>query len=356
MGVKTSTRISSISARAAVIAAYRQHRGDLDLVVRTTRKRRRYVDKWVAEYKSRKTIDDRARSGRRRVLSKEQEEALAAAVLAQQSVSAALAKLQAEGTISRQCSLSTAQRAVRHLLDLQTPTVQPVLTSSTKDKLSKRNHSICRLAAVDSSYFTMHGNHPRQRKWVPTGTKPVKPRPLKSQQLHVYGAITQFGSTKLVFATGTTGLQKQYFKVSSKGQKQWCAGVCAQEFQDIMSKHLVPQATAILTAAGHSPPVFLIDGAPCHTARDTKAFLTREGITIITGWPPNSPDLNPIENVWAWMKRRVYAQHYNSLAELRKAVLTAWEAVPASMLKNLMKSFNTRKKLCIERAGGHTGY
>lgn len=347
------------SARWAVVNAWKLSRGDLDRVWSVTKKRRRFVEKWIQHYKQHGTVEDKARSGRKKLFSASQQESFAEQVLEQQSVPAAARAATSQGLLGTSFSVSTAYRVARAQLDLKTPNPKPLLSKKTKEKrlaFSSARHRVGSLLAVDSSYFTLHGCQPRRRRWVRKGEKPTRPKPLKSQQLHVYGGISKHGKTSLVFVTGTTGLKKRYYKVSKKGRRQAYSGVCAEEFQNIMVSHLEPEGKAIMQAAQQPDPTFLLDGASPHTAESTKQLLRSRGIATVVAWPPNSPDLNPIENLWAWMKNRVYARQYDNLEGLKAAVLEAWEAVPVSMLAKLMGSFNKRKRICAERGGDHTGY
>jgi hypothetical protein len=84
--------------------------------------------------------------------------------------------------------------------------------------------------------------------------------------------------------------------------------------------------------------------------------MASNSISTIADWPPNSPDLNPIENAWAWLKQQLYAQQYASLEAMWQAAQSIWASMPLSMFQNLMNSIATRKAICLEREGAYTGY
>ena len=68
---------------------------------------------------------------------------------------------------------------------------------------------------------------------------------------------------------------------------------------------------------------FLQDSAPFHANKSTRAFLIRENIPHLP-WPGNSPDLNPIENLWKQMKKKVDEREPSSLVDLKNNILAVW--------------------------------
>ena len=80
---------------------------------------------------------------------------------------------------------------------------------------------------------------------------------------------------------------------------------------------------------GYQPYVFMQDGARSHTANETVRFLNQQRyLTLLQPnmWPPNSPDLNPVDYcVWSALERNVYrGRRFENTIELKEAILQEW--------------------------------
>ena len=73
-------------------------------------------------------------------------------------------------------------------------------------------------------------------------------------------------------------------------------------------------------------------------------------------WPSYSPDLNPIENVWADIDRHLVKFPAKCLTDLEAEIAYAWHHYPQDKIRNLIESMPNRIKLCIEAKGNHTKY
>jgi hypothetical protein len=96
--------------------------------------------------------------------------------------------------------------------------------------------------------------------------------------------------------------------------------------------------------------VFQQDGSPAHTAKKTIDWLD-EVCNVLRDWPPNSPDLSPIELSWAILKKVVAVLNPQTLEELKTALETAWDGIPPETTDKLCKSFKRRLIMCSERGG-----
>ena len=97
------------------------------------------------------------------------------------------------------------------------------------------------------------------------------------------------------------------------------------------------------------------DNDPKHTSRIAKEFL-QKNVPTVMDWPSNSPDLNPIENLWAIVKRNVEKRKPRNLSELEKFSVEEWNNIPDSLLISLVNSMKQRCREVIERRGERISY
>jgi transposase len=109
---------------------------------------------------------------------------------------------------------------------------------------------------------------------------------------------------------------------------------------------------------------FIQDNASIHRSRVSMAWLRTKGISV-TDWPAHSPDLNPIEHCWAWMKsylRRNWPDQSNLLrneadiAEFERRIRLAWEAIPQDVVDRLIDSMPRRLRAVKNARGWYTKY
>lgn len=98
------------------------------------------------------------------------------------------------------------------------------------------------------------------------------------------------------------------------------------------------------------------DRAPSHESRSTRAFLHMYNITMLDPWPSNSPDLNIIEHMWAFLKNKVAERRPINLQELKTVVLDEYHKIPREFIDRLYSSLSNRIQEVIRNRGGCTKY
>lgn len=125
------------------------------------------------------------------------------------------------------------------------------------------------------------------------------------------------------------------------------------DYQQTLTGFLFPLADDTMSGAY----VFQHDNASIHSSNATSQFLSDLEIPVLA-WPALSPDLNPIENLWGDMARAVYSggMQYNTVSELKGAILRAWGDIPQSRLIKLAGSMHDRCMDVLERKGDKIAY
>lgn len=103
--------------------------------------------------------------------------------------------------------------------------------------------------------------------------------------------------------------------------------------------------------------MFQEDGASCHTAKSTKAWLAQNSVLTFPH-PPKSPNMNPIEPIWNTLKTILCSPSHppTSLDELKTAVKESWAQITPRNINAHVKHMGDHIKALIASRGGHTKY
>ncbi|KRH91823.1 putative Mariner transposable element, partial [Pseudoloma neurophilia] len=79
------------------------------------------------------------------------------------------------------------------------------------------------------------------------------------------------------------------------------------------------------------------DNAACHTSKLTKNWLNDQGIQVLP-WAPQSPDMNPIENLFSYVRNKLGKEKYTTIEEMKEKISEIWYNIPVVICRNLIDS------------------
>ncbi|CAG9955436.1 unnamed protein product [Clonostachys rosea f. rosea IK726] len=109
---------------------------------------------------------------------------------------------------------------------------------------------------------------------------------------------------------------------------------------------------------------FQQDNAKIHVSNSSMTWLMEHAIELLD-WPPHSPDISPIENLWSLLKARIRSRYpyLNSLLktdanieELKRCAQVVWRDIDQSLIRGLMESLPNRLRAVIRARGWYTKY
>lgn len=187
------------------------------------------------------------------------------------------------------------------------------------------NFNFSRTLFTDESRFELNANTLKVFKF--TGQpRPVKEKFNPNLSVMVWGGVSCVGKTSIHVIEG---------RLDGTGYKK------------LMMKH----KKSILKMFGGKEWYFVQDNAPCHKANVSVAYIEKHLTKNILPHPPQSPDFNPIELIWALMKRLVEGYKPRTKRELEKALYNAWDKVKSQFIKNCVGNLRKKMMKVIEKEG-----
>jgi transposase len=314
-------------------------------------------------------------SGRKAIVTRDAEDRAMELVTGSDSLSAEIAgqQLHAEGVLPRAVHRTTIIRAAHRAakrtgekLWVQRGKPPKAMTAATKKKrlafaLANLQTDWSHVLFTDRKkfHFRYPGSKVKPCRWVRGPAKNCKAtayQPNKPQCLNIYVGITKHGVTKAHFVAGTS----KYTPKHNNKKGQQAKNITASEYKVVVKETLLPEGRRLFTTQGISTWTLQMDGDPSHNCAPgvVKKWNkdNNSSVQLLAKWPPNSPDLSPIENLWGWLQRRVDQKGCNSFEEYKQAVLSELAAVPKQHLVNMFNSMKNRIQLVVDNEGGPTGY
>ena len=125
-------------------------------------------------------------------------------------------------------------------------------------------------------------------------------------------------------------------------------------YLSIVADHVHPFMDAIFP---DGRGLFQQDNAPCHKAKMVQDWFEEHSSEFeVLTWPPDSPDLNPIEHLWDVLDEQVRSVEAppRNLQELKELLLTSWCQIPQHTFRGLVESMPQRVMAVLAAEGGPT--
>ena len=235
-------------------------------------------------------------------------------------------------------SLKTTQRAINAAgFTSSKPRYGQLVSEANKvvrtefcNALIRANDMFDDVIFTDESSIQLHSNK-RQSYRPKKSLNKCLPKPKHPLKLHVWAGISRRGPTKITIFEGI--MDSEFYTFS------------------ILNDNLVP-FIAETFPDGHR---FQQDNDPKHRSLMARNFLEEHNINF-PKWPAQSPDLNPIEMVWAQLKRYIAKMEPRTKDSLIECIQTFWEvAMTVEQCNNYIDHLFKVVPVCARMGGAATG-
>ena len=202
----------------------------------------------------------------------------------------------------------------------------------------------------DESPFELFSTPNRQndRVWARRSDE-VEPCPQVKfpSKVHVWGMMSYRALSQLHIVPPKQTINGAYYREN----------ILEETFTNAISRNAANGS--VLERSMHSNMseiIFMQDGAPAHTANLTQKWCSEHfpNFWRKEEWPGNSPDINPIENLWSILKDKISKmENVPKIEDLISQLHKAWMEIDPIILENLVSSMPSRIKSVLDRNGDY---
>ena len=302
------------------------------------------VHRVIKRYKDFNTISAKPKTGRPRITTPKKDRIIVRASLTDRFKSAtSICRDLGESSNINISSRTVSRRLNEGKLKACTPAHKPLISRKNQKARVKyaQEHVVWskeqweKVHFSDESKYNLYGSdgkiYVRRRK-----NERLSVNCVKKTVKYGGGSIMVWGS---ISAEGTGPLVLLHGKVNS--------GV----YKNVLRQYAIPY----MQACNAQPPIFMQDNAPCHKAKCVTEYLKRENIKVMD-WPAQSPDLNPIENIWKIVGEKARSRNPKNLEELWTYLKQEWHSIDRDFCGKIIFSCSKRCQDVIKNKGLFTKY
>ena len=306
------------------------------------------VQRTVERFKKTQCYSSLPKPGRPRITTKKEDQFIKLSSLRNRRATASNIQSSINATREKAISKTTVRRRLAASgLNGRVAASKPLLRPINKRKRflwakKYKHYSVDNWKKVlftDESKFEIHGNNRRVYVRRRCGER-LSSQCLKSTVKHGGGNIQVWGCFSF------NGVGSLYRIKGNLDKKQ---------YHSILQRHAVPSGKR-LCGRGFT---LLQDNDPKHSSNLCTNYLRNkenQGELKLMAFPPQSPDVNPIEHLWDELKREKVKHDVTSQDRLWDVISTCWHNIEPSTLQNLVKSMPKRVEAILKAKGGHTMY
>lgn len=296
------------------------------------------VVRWLKRWDETKGLSDRERTGRRRITTEQQDQTIINSI--NEGMDKGIISEEAQEQLANE-NINVSARTVRRRLNeagfkYMKPLSKPLLTEDHQRKRLSWARSLIgfdwnQVIASDETVFRV--NDVRRFYWQRPGERKVRRTVKYSVKINAWGCLSSGRFGRIIC-----------FKDILNS-----AFLC----DEVYTNALLPSVNKL--CARNEDWLLLEDNDSKHRSKRSVDWKEDHGIETLP-WPSLSPDMNPMENVWALLKIKVADRRPTSAGELIRVIKEEWKGLPQELATNLMFGMQRRIDRLIEAKGDYTMY
>jgi hypothetical protein len=291
---------------------------------------------WVQRFSEEKNVDNLPGQGRARATTKKQDRMIRRLFERYPTMTLRQAKIRLAKKGVIVCTNTIKQRLSEFNVKYRSTTIKPLLSPKHKEKrLSWATENTDRdwTKVIFSDDATFWALIPARHAWTTTGTRFVQRTIKHPVKINVWGCFSERGFGRLELFTENLNAEKMV-KIYERG--------------------LLKSAEKMF---GRNKKIWVLqeDNDPKHRSRLCKAWKEENGV-VTMDWPSQSPDANPIENVWGIMKSHLAGKRIFTLKQLSYQIKKIWNSLSTEYAETLVESMPRRCQAILDNDGDYTSY